>query len=243
MAEGEDSATPDRRVFRRTDLAQVVEIIPLVAGEDTLRGELVNVGCGGVLVRVDGILEEETRCRVRIVPLEDDVEARTAVGVVSRVRRTGAGAAVAIEFEEPIETVRVPGNVDKGAHPFRLLPIRVLVADDERTIRELLERFLRRRGCVVALASDGRETLACLRREQPDMLLLDIRMPGPDGLEVLRVIREEQLPVGPIWAISGYATDEEAREALRLGAADFINKPLDLEYLDWSLKLHGLAGS
>jgi len=242
MAEGDESAAPERRVFRRTDLSQLVEIIPLPDGDEPMHGELVNVGCGGLLARVDGSLEEGTRCRVRIVPAEDDVDAYSTSGVVTRVRRTHGGGRVAIEFDERIDTVRAPAGPGFGTQPFRLLPIRVLVADDEQTIRDILERFLRGRGCVVEVATDGLETLASLRREQADLLLLDIRMPGLDGLEVLRVIGEEELPVGPIWAISGYASDEEARKALRLGAADFINKPLDLNYLDWSLKLHRLGG-
>lgn len=242
MAEGHDTEVPERRVFRRTDLMQVVEIAPLKNGGDTVRGELVNVGCGGILARVDRVLQPDTSCGVRIVPGEKDVEPVFTRGVVLRARRTERGDFVAIEFDERIDVLRSRSGGQLSGHPFRLLPSRVLVVDDEETIRRLLEKFLDHRGCDVDTASDGAEALASLRREQPDMLLLDIRMPKVDGLQVLRAIRQEGLRVGPIWAISGYASDEGAKEALRLGAADFLNKPLDLRYLDWSLKLHRLGG-
>jgi CheY-like chemotaxis protein len=66
-------------------------------------------------------------------------------------------------------------------------------------------------------------------------------MPGINGLQVLRSIRDEGLEAGRIWAMSGYASNDDARQALRLGASDFINKPLDLKYLEWSMQLHRAA--
>jgi len=90
----------------------------------------------------------------------------------------------------------------------------------------------------VSIAKSGEEALKLLRKEAPDITVLDLKMPGMGGLEVLETIREEHLDAGKVWAVSGYATDSEAREALRCGAADFINKPLDLKYLEWSMQLH-----
>ena len=58
------------------------------------------------------------------------------------------------------------------------------------------------------------------------------------NVERLEAIRDEKLDAGKIWAVSGYATDGEARQALQLGATDFINKPLDLKYLEWSMQLY-----
>lgn len=242
MAEDDETGRPDRRIFRRTDLTQIVEICPLDNGGEGVRGEMVNVGCGGILARVGRGLRESIRCQVRMVSPEDDVESCSRTGVVVRVREADAGDYLAVRFDDRIDTLRSPADAGRPEPPFQLLPSRVLVVDDERTIRRVLARFFRSRGCDVDVASDGEQALAFLRRETSDMLLLDIRMPKVDGLEVLRAIQEENLRVGPIWAISGYASDEEAKEALRLGAADFISKPLDLKYLDWSLKLHRLGG-
>lgn len=244
MVEDQDAGVPRRRVFRRTDLTQVVEIEPLDGSGGTVRGELVNLGCGGLLARVERGVVAGTRCRARIPAGEQGVRSYSTRGIVLRTRRTERGDYVALEFHQRMDALRSPVGVELSEHPFQLLPSRVLVVDDEETVRSILGRFLRSRGCDVDMAVDGEEALASLRREQSDMLLLDLRMPKVDGLEVLRSIREEELRAGPICAISGYASDEEAREALRLGASDFINKPLDLKYLDWSLKLHrvGVAG-
>ncbi|MFQ5744516.1 MAG: response regulator [Acidobacteriota bacterium] len=111
---------------------------------------------------------------------------------------------------------------------------RILVADDESSVREILRRFLEERGFQVETAADGEEALAIIRQGQTDLLLLDLKMPKLDGLELLQRIEEEGLEVAVI-TISGAADEETARESLRRGAADFITKPFDLMYLETSL--------
>ena len=111
---------------------------------------------------------------------------------------------------------------------------RVLVADDDPHTREILSRFLAERGFDVATASDGELTLVEIEKFQPDVVLLDIRMPNMDGIECLQRIVNDGVDCGVIM-ISGEADTDQARETLQIGAADFIYKPFDLEYLETSL--------
>ena len=106
----------------------------------------------------------------------------------------------------------------------------ILVADDEASIRQSLSGVLGDEGFEVSLAKDGAETLAKVAEESPDLLLLDIWMPGDlDGLEVLRRLREEMGSRLPVIMISGHGNIETAVKAIKLGAYDFIEKPLSLE--------------
>ena len=135
---------------------------------------------------------------------------------------------------------RMPSEEDR-LEGFELASTKVLVVDDEAFIVELLYRFLTSRGCEVHTASSGEEALAVLRKGSHDITVLDLKMPGMGGLEVLEAIREENLDAGAVWVVSGYATDAEARQALRQGAQDFISKPLDLKYLEWSMLMHQVS--
>ena len=105
---------------------------------------------------------------------------------------------------------------------------RILVVDDEAEIRRSVRMILEYEGHDVQEASSGPEALALVQREAPDLVFLDIKMPGMDGLEVLQKMREvnEMLPVV---IISGHATVSTAVEATKLGAFDFIEKPLSSE--------------
>lgn len=238
-----DQASPggERRLFRRTSLSVGVCIRvedPAIPARE-LQGTIVNIGLGGILARVDEGLAEGTLCAVRFNdPETGDFDGR---GFVRSTRSSeDGGILIGIEFEVPIESLRSPSSADR-LEGFNLEKTKVLVVDDEPSIVELLYRFLSSRGCTVSTAGSGPEALDALRSGSPDITVLDLTMPGMDGLEVLQAIRDENLDAGKIWAISGYASDHDAREALRLGAADFINKPLDLKYLEWSIQLHRAA--
>jgi two-component system nitrogen regulation response regulator NtrX len=105
---------------------------------------------------------------------------------------------------------------------------RILVVDDEAEIRRSVRMILEYEGHDVQEASSGPEALALLQRESPDLVFLDIKMPGMDGLEVLQKMRELNDGL-PIVIISGHATLSPAVEATKLGAFDFIEKPLSSE--------------
>jgi CheY-like chemotaxis protein len=235
----EQQPGPEGRVFRRTELPADVEIE--VEGADVPRvavGEIMDVGVGGILVRVAESMAEGTLCTVRFA--DPEVGALEARGLVRRVRVDSTGFLLGIEFENRLDALRTP-NAEDHLDGFELESTKILVVDDEPSVVELLYRFLTSRGCEVSTASSGPEALNMLRSDAPDITVLDLKMPGMDGLEVLETIREEKLEAGKVWAVSGYATDAEAREALRQGAADFISKPLDLKYLEWSMQLYRAA--
>ena len=111
----------------------------------------------------------------------------------------------------------------------------ILVIDDETTIRRAIAVFLSDQGYDVREAPDGRAGLACFRRDNPDVILVDLRMPEIDGLEVLRVVAEES-PQTPTIVISGTGVMAHAVEALHRGAWDYVLKPIqDMGVLEHSV--------
>jgi two-component system nitrogen regulation response regulator NtrX len=107
---------------------------------------------------------------------------------------------------------------------------RILVIDDEASIRDSLRVTLEYADYEVIGAATGQDGLALAERESPDLVLLDIKMPGTDGMEVLNRIhaRDETLP---IIMISGHGTTSTAVDAVKMGAEDFLDKPFDTDVL------------
>ena len=104
----------------------------------------------------------------------------------------------------------------------------ILIIDDEKDIRSSLAGILEDEGYQVLCAESGLEGIECVRQELPDLILLDIWMPGMDGLETLGTLKV-QFPQTTVIMISGHGTIETAVRATKLGAFDFIEKPLSLE--------------
>jgi two-component system nitrogen regulation response regulator NtrX len=105
---------------------------------------------------------------------------------------------------------------------------RILVVDDEESILRCLEGVLRDEGYEVVVAGSGEEALEKVEVEHPDAVLLDVWLPGIDGMETLECLRA-RLPGLPVVMMSGHGTIETAVQATRLGAYDFIEKPLNLD--------------
>ena len=104
----------------------------------------------------------------------------------------------------------------------------ILIVDDEASIRKSLEGVLGDEGYSCALASDGADALSQLESLRPSLVILDIWMPGMDGIETLRRIKAAQ-PETPVIMMSGHATISTAIKATKIGASDFIEKPLELD--------------
>ena len=111
----------------------------------------------------------------------------------------------------------------------------VLVVDDDRNIRKVLYDFLTLRGYEVVLATDGEQALELTRCEMPKAILLDVKMPGIDGMETCKRLRADgKTRLIPIIMISAYgASKKEANDA---GADDIIHKPFDMKDLSIRLK-------
>jgi two-component system nitrogen regulation response regulator NtrX len=108
---------------------------------------------------------------------------------------------------------------------------RILVVDDENDIRELVREILSEEGYAVETAGNAAEARAACAREAPDLVLLDIWMPDTDGISLLREWQQTQALTAPVVMMSGHGTVETAVEATRLGAVDYVEKPLSLAKL------------
>ena len=107
---------------------------------------------------------------------------------------------------------------------------KILVIDDEAEVCNLLETFLKKQGYESISTTSASEGLEKLRSERPDAVLLDIRMPDMDGIEVMRRIRTINKDI-PIIMATAVVDKKVAQDASDLGATDYIIKPFDLDYL------------
>ena len=114
-------------------------------------------------------------------------------------------------------------------------PFKVLLVDDEVDFLEALVKRLRKRGLDVTAIGSGAEALALIEREPVDVVVLDVRMPGMDGLEVLRAIKKIN-PGIEVIMLTGHANVEVAIEGMELGAFDYLMKPMDIDELLYKLQ-------
>lgn len=111
----------------------------------------------------------------------------------------------------------------------------ILVVDDEESILTSLSNILRDEGYEVAVAKSGTEAMRAYMTDPPDLMILDIWMPGMDGMETLRRVRE-LTPTAQVMVMSGHGSIETAVKAIKLGAYDYIEKPLSLESITLRVK-------
>ena len=112
---------------------------------------------------------------------------------------------------------------------------KILVIDDEVGIRNLLDTLLHRKGYDVVLADNGQKGLAVFRRERPDVVVLDLKMPGMDGFTVFQQIRSLN-PQQPVIILTGAGTPEIEQQVRALGVTEFVEKEFSLHLLGDSLK-------
>jgi len=106
----------------------------------------------------------------------------------------------------------------------------ILVVDDDVKMTTLLREELNSVGYDAQVANDGAEALKRLENEFYELILLDLRMPNVNGIDVLKELNKRGYP-GKVIVMTGYADVEDAMESRRLGAADFLSKPYDLDEL------------
>jgi two-component system alkaline phosphatase synthesis response regulator PhoP len=111
-----------------------------------------------------------------------------------------------------------------------MMATKILVADDEPEIQRILSDFLTREGYQVVLAANGSETLAAAQRENPQLIILDLKMPGMSGIETCRELKARE-KTAHIAVIVATAFRERVLESFDAGADDFVTKPFHLEEL------------
>ncbi|MBU0733631.1 MAG: response regulator [Proteobacteria bacterium] len=115
------------------------------------------------------------------------------------------------------------------------IPTRVLLVDDEKDFVEMLSLRLQEAGEKVSTSYSGKECLETLEKTRIDVVILDIKMPGMDGIETLREIRK-RYPLIEVIMLTGHGSTETAVEGMKLGAFDYLLKPADFEDLDAKLE-------
>ena len=112
---------------------------------------------------------------------------------------------------------------------------KILIIDDEESIRHLLDTLLTRKGYQVVLAESGKEGLELVRRERPDVVVLDLKMPGMDGFTVLKELRSFD-PKKPVIILTGARIADAEQKVRALGVTEFVEKEFSLHHLGDSLK-------
>jgi len=111
----------------------------------------------------------------------------------------------------------------------------VLLVDDEVEFLETLEKRLRKRNIGVKVATSGEEALEVLGSESPDVVVLDVKMPGMDGIETLREIKRRK-PLVEVVMLTGHANVEVVIQGMEMGAFDYLMKPVDIDELVYKLQ-------
>ncbi len=108
---------------------------------------------------------------------------------------------------------------------------RILVVDDEFEVRDILKKFLTAKGYEVDTAIDGETTIKKVKEFNPNVVLLDIMMPGMGGIETLKEIKKIDPSIGVIM-VTAVIDEDLAKRALEIGAFEYITKPINLHYLE-----------
>ncbi len=118
----------------------------------------------------------------------------------------------------------IDGEVD------RMSNLRVLLVDDEEELVQALSERLRLRGFEVVVALSGEQALSILQEAAPDLMVLDLKMPGMDGMDVLRTTRQVS-PQVQVIMLTGHGSEKDCEAAMRLGVFDYLQKPVDITEL------------
>jgi DNA-binding NtrC family response regulator len=159
--------------------------------------------------------------------------AALAEGGLPEMARKGGRAPVPSQADASAEAK--PDQVDTSGQALKVL----FVDDEEDFVRTMAERMeMRELGGEVALS--GQQALRMLENDVPDVMVLDLRMPGIDGMEVLRRVKKT-LPQIEVIIMTGHGSDKDEEEARRLGAFDYLRKPVDIEHLMETVRNAGHA--
>jgi two-component system, OmpR family, alkaline phosphatase synthesis response regulator PhoP len=103
---------------------------------------------------------------------------------------------------------------------------KILLADDDQEVQEIVKTILEKEGYAVTVAKDGNETIEAVKKDKPDMIILDYLMPGLSGVEVLKILQgSDESKNIPVLMVTAHPTEKQ--RALDAGAVDFITKPVE----------------
>jgi len=126
--------------------------------------------------------------------------------------------------------------IKAGESGRRQLPPKFLIVDDEKGIRDSIKKFLKQRfACEITEADNGQKAMELLKKNEFDLVLLDIKMPGISGLEIIKEKKKLQLKTN-IWVITSFDSEEVAHKVIEQGADDYISKPFSLRILDSKIR-------
>ena len=111
----------------------------------------------------------------------------------------------------------------------------VLVVDDEEAVLRLFQKILKKKEYAILMANNGKAALEQVEMKRPNLVILDLKMPGMNGIEILRKIKRIDKNIEVI-IITGYGTMKTAKIAMRLGAHDYITKPFDINHIKALIK-------
>lgn len=111
----------------------------------------------------------------------------------------------------------------------------ILIIDDQKDACQIFKKIMTEEGYRVLTATSGTEGLAKIRKEPPSIVFLDIKMPGMDGIEILKQIRKISKGLAVV-ILTGHSDLKTAKEAMKLGASDYLTKPFDLMAIKASIK-------
>jgi DNA-binding response OmpR family regulator len=115
------------------------------------------------------------------------------------------------------------------------LPQKYLLVDDEKDFVETLSERLQTRNLESAIAYDGEQALSMIDRDEHDVMVLDLKMPGMDGIEVLRRVKKAH-PQKEVIILTGHGSEQEERIAMELGAFAYFQKPVNIDVLSKAMK-------
>ena len=115
------------------------------------------------------------------------------------------------------------------------MPSKVLLVDDEREFVQTLSERLMMREIGSAVVYDGEQALSLVREDEPEVIVLDLRMPGIDGIEVLKRLKREH-PVVEVIILTGHGSDKDREVCMQLGAFAYLEKPVDLDRLHQAMR-------
>jgi len=160
------------------------------------------------------------------------------VNRLEAVQRQLEKSALTVEGVHKVRCVPGPGYVPPslvGPQDDLERPSKILLVDDEREFVHTLSERLQARDLEAAVVYDGEEALSFVASDEPEVMVLDLKMPGIDGLEVLRRVKSEH-PKVEVIILTGHGSQKEEKLAKELGAFAYLRKPVDIELLTTTMK-------